>query len=681
MFSNTLVATSLYILTVHAMKHEDRKVSIGSFAGDADQALIASLRAKYSVTEAMGKLDSCTDSELEANIGAGSSYIPLKTCLTNARQALFDKFYTVSEGDDYCDYSNPEGQGEWPASDKYQEKKAEFFTEVDASGQITTGNLSLCMPFTDTMQTLLELKDDALNYISTDMDYTFCSAGKQYLEAVETQLESGFEHSYVTSLLEVGGKPGVFASVLSTIKSAIGITEEKVSPKNSLISKVNDPAKKKAWQDKMRAILTTATDQATLKSEAKARGYEDLDPECATLKAYVDDQNEKLTELQTKLQDTSNDRDCSQYQNIFANTSSAVSEAWDKVRAEMVETTTGNQATSIKTVLKLVKDADALTLNNMADDLRKQDCESENAQTRQYVAAMIDVYSQIIAQMDDHVDECKGPVGAVWKLPCGEGEPLAAYSHCQDNGEFAAERYQCVCEPTYQDMDAENEDYRKRGSMCSPRACDDLKVHSDYGPAAEITYETVAAHDEMGAVPHVYNTKATIICKPGFGDASNNINTVKCTAAPAGSGNIVQWMGDPSNAESFMKCRDIDECADRAAHCVENYPNYTSNGTAMTVTSCENSDGSYACTCAPGFYPNENGCMDINECPELCDPNANFNCENTDGSYECNGCIMGYNLIGEECVEITALVEENEKEVEMHLQNKYDQVKSAPRKN
>lgn len=75
-------------------------------------------------------------------------------------------------------------------------------------------------------------------------------------------------------------------------------------------------------------------------------------------------------------------------------------------------------------------------------------------------------------------------------------------------------------------------------------------------------------------------------------------------------------------------CRDINECRQTAV--------------CPLHATCENTEGSYKCPCESGFQAQNELCQDINEClADLGICQANSNCVNTAGSYSCE-CSTGY---------------------------------------
>lgn len=66
--------------------------------------------------------------------------------------------------------------------------------------------------------------------------------------------------------------------------------------------------------------------------------------------------------------------------------------------------------------------------------------------------------------------------------------------------------------------------------------------------------------------------------------------------------------------------------------------------------SCTNTEGSFVCSCSPGYVLNPDGvtCRDVDECTtgqHVC----SHDCINTLGSYKC-GCPSGYTQKGDRCI-------------------------------
>ncbi|XP_053084428.1 adhesion G protein-coupled receptor E1 isoform X2 [Pangasianodon hypophthalmus] len=117
-----------------------------------------------------------------------------------------------------------------------------------------------------------------------------------------------------------------------------------------------------------------------------------------------------------------------------------------------------------------------------------------------------------------------------------------------------------------------------------------------------------------------YNTNGSYYCQCVTGYQTNS-KTVNFTLDESG------------------ECEDINECLDNNTICGPN-------------ANCKNTPGSYDCTCNLGFVASNREkkfnasqkvtCNDINECLEnniICGPNAT--CENTPGSYDCT-CNLGF---------------------------------------
>ena len=99
---------------------------------------------------------------------------------------------------------------------------------------------------------------------------------------------------------------------------------------------------------------------------------------------------------------------------------------------------------------------------------------------------------------------------------------------------------------------------------------------------------------------------------------------------------IIYNYGSNLNVEVMDECEavcnptDVDECARGTHNCDSN-------------ANCTNTEGSFFCTCNPGYTGNStNGtCTDIDECLDGNGDCKGKTCYNTDGSYQCL-CPPGY---------------------------------------
>ncbi|RMX50314.1 hypothetical protein pdam_00006913, partial [Pocillopora damicornis] len=94
--------------------------------------------------------------------------------------------------------------------------------------------------------------------------------------------------------------------------------------------------------------------------------------------------------------------------------------------------------------------------------------------------------------------------------------------------------------------------------------------------------------------------------------------------------------GEVVQAHCNMETEDLDECKGSFRPCDIN-------------ANCQNTWGSYVCSCKPGFTGSGKACSDVNECSTgsaVCDPNAD--CQNTFGCYLCS-CKSGFYGNGKTC--------------------------------
>ncbi|XP_078381972.1 uncharacterized protein LOC144664667 isoform X4 [Oculina patagonica] len=95
----------------------------------------------------------------------------------------------------------------------------------------------------------------------------------------------------------------------------------------------------------------------------------------------------------------------------------------------------------------------------------------------------------------------------------------------------------------------------------------------------------------------------------------------------------------PGFSGDGINCADIDECTMKIHNCSEN---------AM----CNNTEGSFNCSCKPGFSGDGINCTDLDECTmKIHNCSENAMCNNTEGSFNCS-CKPGFSGDGINCTDI-----------------------------
>ncbi|XP_046293354.1 adhesion G protein-coupled receptor E2-like isoform X2 [Marmota monax] len=126
-------------------------------------------------------------------------------------------------------------------------------------------------------------------------------------------------------------------------------------------------------------------------------------------------------------------------------------------------------------------------------------------------------------------------------------------------------------------------------------------------------------------------------CNPRCPPNSECVNATACRCKPGFASSSTEIFTDPLEI-----CDDINECVP---------PMKVSCG---KLADCQNVEGSYYCTCSPGYElrsggtnftnESENTCQDVDECkqnPRIC--KGRSTCTNTQGSYTCQ-CLPGFEL-------------------------------------
>ena len=87
------------------------------------------------------------------------------------------------------------------------------------------------------------------------------------------------------------------------------------------------------------------------------------------------------------------------------------------------------------------------------------------------------------------------------------------------------------------------------------------------------------------------------------------------------------WNTVEGATQAEKTCTDIDECANNTHNCSPN-------------AGCTNNDGGFSCMCNVGYHGNGVQCSDDNEC-DMGKCSEHADCVNTDGSFSC-ACKVGF---------------------------------------
>ncbi|XP_076803960.1 uncharacterized protein LOC143448219 isoform X1 [Clavelina lepadiformis] len=175
----------------------------------------------------------------------------------------------------------------------------------------------------------------------------------------------------------------------------------------------------------------------------------------------------------------------------------------------------------------------------------------------------------------------------------------------------------------------------KSGNSMSDGVFEFVKTVADQCSSATCSFNEICINQPTGPV---------CVCQRGYVgppcvdvDECSGVNTCHANATcqnTIGSYSCSCKLGFNGNG---VACYDIDEC---------------SSGNSPCTGPCTNTIGSYFCSCPIGFTGLVEACVDIDECTSgISTCPVHTTCVNNHGSYSCS-CGEGFSLLGTECIDI-----------------------------
>ncbi|CAB4002444.1 fibrillin-2-like isoform X48, partial [Paramuricea clavata] len=263
---------------------------------------------------------------------------------------------------------------------------------------------------------------------------------------------------------------------------------------------------------------------------------------------------------------------------------------------------------------------------------------------------------------------------------CRPGEP-EENCHPDAVGHVINGVIECFCKPGFYESGENCTDINECWNNCAcsgDEICDNVRGSYSCRPREP---EDTCHEDAIG---HTINGVNECFCKSGFyGNGENCTDINECWNSCACSGD--QVCENLPGSHSCREVPDVDECALGTDNCHNNATcnntdgsfecscneGYSGNGTSCENidecvdrshdchynATCTDTDGSFNCSCNSGFSGNGTYCQDVDECAlgtDNCHDNAT--CNNTDGSFECS-CNQGYSGNGTSCENIDECVD------------------------